>query len=66
MLNCNKELQAFAYRQHKIKVFLAGDYEFQSTSYGLSGASGNPGENLSVYTRIHAHICVEWRLFACL
>ena len=38
MLNCNKELQAFAYRQHKIKVFLAGDYEFQS---GLSGASGN-------------------------
>ena len=37
MLNCNKELQAFAYRQHKIKVFLAGDYEFQS---GLSGASG--------------------------
>ena len=40
MLNCNKELQAFAYRQHKIKVFLAGDYEFQSTSYGLSGASG--------------------------
>ena len=40
MLNCNKELQAFAYRQHKIKVFLAGDYEFPSTSYGLSGASG--------------------------
>ena len=39
-VNCNKELQAFANRQHTTKVFLTGDYEFLSTIYGLSGASG--------------------------
>ena len=39
-VDCNKELQVFAYRLHTIKVFMAGDYEFLSTMYGLSGASG--------------------------
>jgi hypothetical protein len=28
-------------RGKKIKVFISGDYEFETRSYGISGASGN-------------------------